>query len=332
MNDIINPYGTTTTVPATKGQVDVEISRSIAEVQAMVLMAKKFPRNPIEATERILNECQRQGLAEVALYSYSRGGTDITGPSIRLAETIARNWGNMEAGVRELSQTNGQSEMMSFCWDLEVNVRHSKVFTVKHERHTKKGSYALLDQRDIYEQNSNLAARRLRSVILATVPGDVIEAAVAQCEQTLKASADTSPEAIMKMVAAFQPFNVSREQIEKRIQRRIDSITPAQVVFLRKIYNSLKDGMSTAADWFDITETPPAELVTSGTEAAKQAILKGRRKTEAAISPGPEASPESTAPRMIRCPATNFEESFVLEACADCATQCPDYKAISQGT
>ena len=88
------------------------------------------------------------------------------------------------------------------------------------------------------------------------IPGDVTEAAVAQCEMTMKAKADTSPEATAKMVAAFEPFKVTKEMIEKRIQRRIDAIQPAQVVSLKKIYASLRDGVSKAADWFEVSEEP----------------------------------------------------------------------------
>jgi hypothetical protein len=40
--------------------------------------------------------------------------------------------------------------------------------------------------------------------------------------------------------------------IEKRIQRRLDAMTPALMVQLGKVYNSLKDGMSTIADWFEV--------------------------------------------------------------------------------
>ena len=184
-------------------------------------------------------------MAEQALYSYARGGTDITGPSIRLAEAIARNWQNIEFGVKELSQEDGQSEMMAFCLDLESNVRQTKTFFVKHTRFTKKGSYHLDDPRDIFEVVANQGARRLRACILGIIPGDIIDAAVSQCEQTLKAKADTSSEALKKLVDAFVPYKITKEQIEKRIQRRLDAITPAQLIQLRKVFNSLKDGMST---------------------------------------------------------------------------------------
>jgi hypothetical protein len=60
-----------------------EQQRAIAETQAAMIIAKRFPRNQIEAMDRILQAFTRPTLAEHALYSYSRGGSDITGPSIR---------------------------------------------------------------------------------------------------------------------------------------------------------------------------------------------------------------------------------------------------------
>lgn len=231
--------------------VEVENQRALAEVQGAIVLAKKFPRNQIESLDRIQVACQRPGLAEQALYTYSRGGTEITGPSIRLAEAIAQNWGNVQFGVKELEQRGGESTVQAYAWDMETNVRQEKTFQVRHERYTKRGSYKLEDPRDIYEMTANQGARRLRACILGIIPGDVIEAAVIQCEQTLKSKADTSPEALKKLVEAFGGYKVTKEQIEKRIQRRLDTITPAQLIQLRKIYNSLKDGMSAPADWFE---------------------------------------------------------------------------------
>ncbi|MBQ7110481.1 MAG: hypothetical protein IJO06_04585 [Thermoguttaceae bacterium] len=43
-----------------------------------------------------MTACQRPGLASVAVYVYPRGGSKISGPSIRLAEEIARNWATSE--------------------------------------------------------------------------------------------------------------------------------------------------------------------------------------------------------------------------------------------
>jgi hypothetical protein len=348
MNDleVQNPYGKSEVVVPTGGvaMTTIESNRAVSEAQAMVIMAKRFPRDPVEATERILNEFQRTSLAEVSMYSYSRGGTEISGMSIRGAEAIARHYGNLDCGVKELSQADGKSEMMSYCVDLESNYRQVRVFSVSHVRHTKKGQYRLEDPRDIYEASMNQAARRLRAVILAVIPSDIIEAAMAQAEQTLKAKADTSPDALRKMVEAFAQFNVTKAQIEKRIQRKLESITAAQVISLRKIYNSLKDGMSSAGDWFSVEEFPIPDQPLKGAEAAKDA-LKRHRRTKAEmeaekqqglpLDPLGAGSSEAQEPPkasedkgLIQCPIDDNEgrsPRYCLDMCQENA-DCPALK------
>jgi DNA-binding FadR family transcriptional regulator len=280
--------------------MEVEQQRAIAEVQSAIILAKRFPRNQIEAMDRILVACQRPTLAEQALYSYSRGGSDITGPSIRLAEAIAQSWGNLQFGIRELSQANGESTVEAYAWDVETNTRQVKIFQVPHVRFTKSnGRKTLEDPRDIYEAIANQGARRLRACILGIIPGDVVEAAVSQSEQTLKAKADTSPEALKKLVDAFESYKVSKEQIEKKIQRHLDAITPAQIVSLRKIYNSLKDGMSGPADWFEVdTDAEPAK--TSNVNETLKNKLRDRKKAEVIPEPEqPEPSQEPEQPSIL---------------------------------
>lgn len=253
-----SPYGKPA-VQESSGSRQLQ-QRENAETLAMVAMAKRFPRDVIGNTDKILNAFTRPTLAERASYQFSKGGTDVNGASIRAAEAIAQMWGNLSFGFKEISRGVGAdgvtySEVEAFCWDMEAGNRQPLQFIVRHWRDRKNGKgYVITDERDIYELIANQAQRRKRACILALVPGDVVEAAMAQADVTLRTKADTSPEGMAKMVDAFAPFGVTKEQIEKRIQRRLDSIQPAQVVMLKRIYASLRDDMSTVADWFDVVE------------------------------------------------------------------------------
>ncbi|WP_058912838.1 hypothetical protein [Entomohabitans teleogrylli] len=254
-NSVANPFGAPATQAAGSAMVAVEQQRAIQEVQAAMVIAKKFPRDPICAMDKILQACTRPTLAEGALYSYSRGGAEVTGPSIRLAEALAQNWGNIQFGIRELEQKSGESTVEAFAWDIETNTRQVKTFAVPHFRYTRNGKKKLDDPRDIYEMVANQGSRRLRACILGVIPGDVIEAAVRQCEITLTSTADTSPESIKKMVDVFRSeFGVTSEQIQKRIQCRVEAMRPAQMIQMKKIYASLRDAMSTPDDWFEKAE------------------------------------------------------------------------------
>ena len=267
-----------------------EQQRTTAEIQAALTVAAARPRDIIAAIDRINTACERPRLAEMASYVFSRGGQEITGPSVRLLETIAGAWGNLQFGFRELSQSNGESSVEAFAWDLENNTKRSLVFTVPHVRSTKQGNKKLTDPRDIYELVANQAQRRVRSCLEAVIPRDIVEDAEDRCEQTLKQSSPVTPEGIKKLVAAFAAHSVTSEQIEKRLQRRLDTMTAAQMATLRRIYTSLKEGMSTSANWFELPEAPAEpEAATNGKQSATEK-LKSKLKERT-----PELDAEATS-------------------------------------
>lgn len=297
---VANPFATNSKAPAAVGAAaNSDAERSIQEVQAAMVIAKKFPRDQLAAMDRILNACARETLAEAALYSYQRGGTEITGPSIRLAEAMAQSWGNIQFGIRELSQENGQSTVEAFAWDIESNTRQVKVFQVSHFRHTRSGGYALTDPRDIYELVANNGARRLRACILGIIPGDVTEKAVEQCAITQQNSVDVSPESIKAMLGAFEKtYRVSQDHIEKRIQRRAEAINGPLMLSLRRIFQSLKDGMSKPADWFDLDEpVNTGGAKTAPMDESLAAEVASRKATTQKSPPdqGQDAQPEAAA-------------------------------------
>ena len=221
----------------------IESQRAVQQVQAAVVLAKKFPRDITRSTGKILESCKRKTLADVACYEYPRGGKTITGPSIRLAEMMAQNWGNLDFGVMELEQRNGESTVMAYCWDLETNTRQSKIFQVKHERFTKQGIVKLSDPRDIYEMVANLGARRLRACILGIIPGDIVDSAVDECDKTL-AGKNTTPliDRIKSMVEKFKDVDVTQADLETFLQHKADECTEREIIRLGKVFNTLKDG------------------------------------------------------------------------------------------
>ena len=312
---ITNPFGGGVSARPAGALAQAEQQKVVAEVQARIMIARSFPRDPIKAMDLILIDCTRPTLAKKALYEYARGGTAISGPSIRLAEAIAQRWGNIASGVKEISRANGYSECVAYAFDMESGFYDERQFQVRHWRDTNKGGYVLTDERDIYEAVANNGARRKRAAMLTVIPGDVVEAAVEQCEETLAATADTSPDALLRMVEAFEQFQVTREQIEKRIQRRIEAIRPAQVIQLSKIFASLVDGMSGAADWFeteaasggiwgDVDRQHAEQTQQAGTQTTtRRAPRKAAAKEAAAASPPAEGTAAQQGGTMRQPPA-----------------------------
>jgi hypothetical protein len=236
--------------------VQGEMAKQVQEVQASLIIAKRFPRDENASYSNIMTACKRKTLAENAMYVYPRGGKTVTGPSIRLAEMIAQTWGNIDFGIRELAQNEGTSEMEAYAWDKQTNTRSTKIFQVKHIRYSKnKGNVELTDPRDIYEMTANQGARRLRSCILQIIPGDIVEEAVRRCEETLTGSSDEPVEdRIRKMVVKFKDIGVTTEMLEQRLGHKLEVTTVHELVQLGAIYKSLSDNMADRRDFFDLPE------------------------------------------------------------------------------
>lgn len=119
MNDLSNQFQYQQAFPSqgagqgVLGQANV--SREIEEVKGQIFMAKSYPRNIFQSEQRIIDNCKRPSLAQVAMYQYPRGGQQVLGSSIRLAEVLAQNWGNLAFGIQELEQRNGESVAKAYC-------------------------------------------------------------------------------------------------------------------------------------------------------------------------------------------------------------------------
>ena len=226
----------------------------VARVQAQLVYAASRPRDEQRAVDRMLTAFQRPSLASKALYQYARGGSEVSGLSIRAAEAMAMAWGNMDFGLRELEQKQGESTVEAYAWDLETNVRRAVTFRVPHYRDTRQGRKRLEDSRDIYELVANQGARRVRACILAVLPRDIQEAVETQVAETMKATFEITPESLKAWLEAFGRLGVTKAMLEARIQRRFDSITPAQMMGLANIYNAIKDGIARVEDFFQVQE------------------------------------------------------------------------------
>jgi hypothetical protein len=235
-----------------QGTVLIEQSRAIAEAQGKLVIAKRFPRDEVQAYNRVAQACQRKGIAEKAFYSYNRGGGTVSGPTIRFAEELARCWGNIDYGIKELSQDEGKSEMQAYAWDLETNAQSVQNFTNPHIREVGGKAKVLTSQRDIYEINANMGARRLRSRILAILPTDLVDMAIAECKKTLAGNNDEPLiDRVKKMIVAFGKIGVTQEQIETRLKRKVDTMTVDDFTDYIGIYNAIKQGESKIAEWFE---------------------------------------------------------------------------------
>lgn len=292
------------TLPASvnAGAVAIEQERAIAEAQGQLILAKKFPRDVNAAYAELMEACKLMAFASVAFYTVPQGGQKVTGPSIRLAEEIARVYGNFEFGHRELSRTEatpttfGRSEIEVYAWDKEKNNRSIRQITVLHVMDTREGPKKLRDQRDIDNKIANVASKQVRGRILSSVPKWLVESAIQECQKTLAGNNDEPVSVrVRKMTQAFAKFGVTSEHLEKYLGHSLDQTLADELVDLTGVFNSIRDGAAPSEFFGGEGEAESSESESakeSLAATAKQQAAKPRRqpaaKAEQAAAPQPE--------------------------------------------
>lgn len=287
----------------------IEQSRAVAEVQAAIVVAQKCPRSISDAVDMMRESCRQTALAERAFYRFPRAGGMVTGPSVHLARELARCWGNVQYGVAELRRDDehGQSEMQAYAWDVQTNTRSIQVFVVPHKRDKRGGPERLVDMRDIYENNANNGARRLREAIFAIIPPWFVEEAKELCAAALTdGGGKPLAQRIVDSVKAFdEQFGVTVDQLEQKLGRNRDRWTDHDIAQLTVTFKSLRRGEITVDEEFaarrvtaaEITglASPPQEDTTSGSSTSDEAEKPAR--TMPADMPPHDSADEDDTPR-----------------------------------
>ncbi len=327
------------------GSVAIEQERAIAEARGQMQLAKMFPRDLTRAHSELMAACKSKSFAAAAFYSVPRGGGAVSGPSIRLAEEIARVVGNFQYGHRELSRDDHKSEVEVFAWDVENNNRSTRQLTVMHVIDTKNGPKACRDQKEIDDKISNVASKQVRGRILALVPKWLLEDAILECKKTLTGNNDEPLEVrIRRMTQAFAKFGVTVEHLETYLGKKVSELLADEIIDLQGIYNALKEG-ARASDYFGAKEEPQqaapveaAETVAKAAAAGVEAKTKAKKvnpiKEAVQAAEQPVSAPvenDHTASAQVSNPVQNDSNSVKAESAPIEPESAPAAAAVQQG-
>lgn len=280
----------------------VEQSRAVAEVQAAVIVARQFPRNEAQAVQKMRTAFRQQTLAARSFFRFNRGDGNVNGETIQFARELARCWGNIHHGLNELRRDDaaGESEMQAWAWDLESNERASTTFVVPHVRWAKGKGKSLEDPRDVYENNTNNGARRLREMIFSVLPDWYREQAKEVANYTLENGQGDQPRSqrIADTITYYEGIGVTVEQLEEnRAGRSSEKWTNLDLAQLQIIFQSIKRGESTIDEEFPQQPVTAAEITRQHADATptqpttgEQAPAEGTGQWPAARQPGSGAA------------------------------------------
>lgn len=281
-----------------------------AATNARYIMALQRPRSWDDVRVRILNECARPGFAEVARYR-KPVGDGIEGPSIRFAEACARYAGNIGLEAPTVYEDASKRIIQVRATDYETNASYSIDVTVPKtvERRSSKGR-TVVGQRtnswgdtvfvveatedEILNVTNALVSKATRTLILRLIPGDIIEEGQARCLQTLNDRATKDPSGERKKLCdAFAAIGVMPADLSRYVGHGLDALQPAELLELRKIYATIRDGETTWREVLATREGGAAEEAPRKAGLAEKVNAKRAKAAETAAAAAPKADPET---------------------------------------
>lgn len=304
MNDIVETNGTplahsspfskmALSTSVNHGAVAIESERAIAEARGQMQLAKMFPRSVTAAITEFMDACRSPEFAKAAFYSVPNRGS---GPSIRFAEEAARCYGNFEYGHRELSRSDGKSEIEVYAWDKEKNNRSTRQITVMHVMDTRNGPRVLTDQADIDNKIANVASKQIRGRILALMPKHMIALGQAECKKTI-AGDNEKPlrDRVLAVVNAFSKYGITNAVLTRHLGHSVDDTTADELIDLIGIGNALKEGAK-ASEYFNLHDDAE-KTGASITEQAKLGAVQGKAADGKATQSSTPAATEKAGAR-----------------------------------
>lgn len=296
--------------------VEIEVQRATAEVVSSVLAAQMTPRNIMQIKRDVLAACADSDLASQAFWEYQRGGNNLSGVSIRLAEELALHYGHLEWGFilhPRHDPAATETTVEAFCWDKQKNNRKVIRWSVEHKRYYSNAPAKILnDPRDVWETIASSAQRRTRDCILAAMPRAVVQPAINACRATLERISTNVGAAMADAVAQFAVhFGITQDVIEQSIGHSVALASEEDVIALHTIFTRLMEGESKAEDvfpWllqgtapvFTNSQTAPAAAVPASSAPQPQAAIAQTPQEQGAA---PTATDTSAKPGAKQAPS-----------------------------
>lgn len=272
----MNEFDSLPTTSSDLGTVSVQ-TREQTEIQAIVVSAKKFPRDESLCYTQAIKSFKRKSMADSAMYSFPRGGQTVTGCSVNAAREIARCWKNLHYGLRIVQLDSEQVHIKGFCYDAESNVHVEAEDRFAKKIQRKKKDYATgvtktewveADERDLRELINKRGSILIRNCILQIVPPDVVEDCMKEARKTMQQSASGELKAnredtIKKLCLEFDALGVSTEMLEDYLGHKLALVTNDELVNLRVVFSSIRDGNSKREEYFNFKEVSKASDLNS---------------------------------------------------------------------
>lgn len=219
---------------------------SNAEINNSIATARRFPRNlPAVKLAMMSFATLDQDTAESCFYTLPRGGKNIQGPSVRLAEIAISCYGNLRVASRVISTvSNGESPhvvIQAVAMDLEKNV---SISIEKRRRIVgKKSRGGAIDEDDINLASNAGSAIALRDAVFKIVPLALIKPVFDAARKVAIGDERTLNDRRAKCIETFAKMGIPKERVLHKLEKKsVEEIGLAELETLIGFFNALKEG------------------------------------------------------------------------------------------
>lgn len=274
-----------------------------AEIDSTIATAKNFPRDIKRALDRAEEMATlTEAIAEECHYSLPRTSkgrrVNIQGPSIRFAEILASQWGNLHIAARVIEIGAKQVVAQGACLDLETNVKWDS--EVRQSIVSKDGKRY---SDDVVTVNANAAAAKAqRNAVLRAIPSPLWRPIYEATLSRIGGGQTPIAESWQRAVAWFGSRGVSEEQLREALRiQKVSELKQADIQTLRGWRNAIEQEATAVEEIFGVEAEQE--------EAPTQTKKRGRRRRPPREVKATEPDPEPPAQEEPDAPSEENEET-----------------------
>jgi len=219
-----------------------------AEIDVQISTAKAFPRSLKMFLDRAMSMATiSEDVADSCNYALPRGGKQLEGPTVRLAEIVCSSYGNIRAGARVISNDGKTITAQGICHDLETN--YCATVEVKRRITDKNGR---IFNEDMQVVTGNAAcAIAYRNAVFKVVPSALVNDIYLKTKEVARGTAETLPKRRDKALVYLRGLGVIDKQICEVLEiKKVEDIDLDKLETLRGMATLIRNGESTAKDLF----------------------------------------------------------------------------------
>jgi len=192
-----------------------------AEIDVQISTAKAFPRSLKVFLDRAMSMATlSEDIAASCSYTLPRGGKNIDGPSVRLAEIVVSAYGNIRSGARVIANDGRTITAQGVCHDLETN--NSVTVEVKR-RITGKDGKTFNEDMQVVTGNAACAIA-FRNAVFKVVPSALVSDVYDKAREVARGTAETLTARRNKAIVWFNEQGATNEQLCAAFCRRVCGI------------------------------------------------------------------------------------------------------------